>query len=121
LCDVGCTAKFTDDNLTVTHDDIAVITGHRYRRTPLWTVPINVSSTSPPHTALAVNHHTETPDLLARAHAALFSPIISTLRAAIARNFIPDFPGLSAASLRQYTPSSVAAIKGHLDQVRQHI
>jgi hypothetical protein len=68
----------TADDLTVTHDDITVLTGNRDLRKILWT-------------ALAFN-----------ARAALFSPTLSTMRPAIARNIIPEFPGLSAASLWPY-------------------
>lgn len=121
LCDDGCTATFTAADLTVTHDDDTVLTGHRDPRTRLWYVPIQVATPSPIHTALAVHHHHKTAELVAWAHAALFSPALSTLRNAVARNFVPDFPGLSAASLRQHPPTSVATIKGHLDQVRQNI
>lgn len=121
LCDVGCIATFTANDLTVTHDDLTVLTGNRNPETRLWTVPITVNTSPTPATALAVNHLTKTAELVAWAHAALFSPSLSTLRAAVARNFLPDFPGLNAASLRQHPPPSVATIKGHLDQVRQNI
>jgi hypothetical protein len=57
-------------------------------------------------------------ELVAFAHAALFSPAISTLHAALAKGFIPNFPGLTAKTLRRYPPQSGPMIKGHLDQNR---
>ena len=57
-------------------------------------------------------------DLVAFAHAALFSPTLSTLDKALKQGFLTNFPGLTQKTLRQYPPQSPAMIKGHLDQTR---
>jgi hypothetical protein len=107
LCDEGCGATFTAEDITVTHDDITVLHGIRDNDTRLWTVPITVRTTPNPdtepvlsNTALAVNHHSKTAELVAWAHAALFSPTLSTLQAAIAQKFNPRFarPHLDVAT-----------------------
>lgn len=55
------------------------------------------------------------------AHAALFSPALTTLSAALDRNFITDIPGLTSQSIRLHPPISAATVKGHLDQVRKNL
>jgi hypothetical protein len=58
--------------------------------------------------------------LVAFAHAALFSPSLTTLVLALAKGYIPNLPGLSTATLRCHPPNSAAMVKGHLDQSRQN-
>ncbi len=59
--------------------------------------------------------------LVAFAHAALFSPALSTLDVALQRDLLPHFPGLSRETLRRHPPVSIAMTKGHMDQIRQNI
>jgi hypothetical protein len=59
-------------------------------------------------------------ELVAFAHAALFSPAPSTLLA-IALNkkgFVQNFPGLK--KMAKYPPRSYAMVKGHMDQTRKN-
>jgi hypothetical protein len=58
-------------------------------------------------------------DLVAFAHAALFSPVLSTLEKALQSNFLLNFPGLTTDTLRRHPPHSKAMVMGHLDQTRQ--
>ncbi len=51
-------------------------------------------------------------------HAAFFSPSVSTFADAVRKGFI-SLPGLTAALILAYPPTSVATAKGHLDQARQ--
>ena len=60
-------------------------------------------------------------ELIAFSHAALFSPVLSTLEYALRSNFIIHFPGLTVPLLRKYPPKSLATAKGHLDQIRKNI
>ncbi|GAX09321.1 hypothetical protein FisN_6Lu323 [Fistulifera solaris] len=59
--------------------------------------------------------------LVAFAHAALFSPALSTLNVALQRDLLPHFPGLSCDALCQHPPLSVATAKGHMDQIRKNL
>jgi hypothetical protein len=70
--------------------------------------------------ALAVNDTKKPAEIVAFAHAALFSPSLSTLQKALDRNYVVGFPGLTAQTLRRHPPRSIATIKGHLDQSRQN-
>ena len=142
LCDAGCTAEFTANELRVLHLNKVVLTG---RRTPstnqLWQVnappppppvaskqelttttpTVSTSTTAPskPLALLAVNPSTTPADLVAFAHAALFSPATTTLQKAVDLNYVTGFPGLSSRSLKKHTPVSEATAKGHLDQARK--
>ncbi len=77
---------------------------------------------SPPclqHSYAALN--TATPaKVVVFAHAALFSPALSTLHQALQRGYLPNFMGLTTQALKKYPPQSVAMIKGHLNQTRKN-
>jgi hypothetical protein len=83
-------------------------------------VPLQIPPPAPIHTSHFVNAINKTPQLVAFAHAALFSPALTTLRKALDRNFLPDFPGLTSRTLRDHPPPSLATDKGHLDQHRKN-
>ena len=59
-------------------------------------------------------------ELVAFAHAALFSPALSTLHGALARGYLSHFLGLTTKTLTKHPPQSVAMVKDHLDQARQN-
>jgi hypothetical protein len=66
-----------------------------------------------------MSHHVgkqSTTDLVAFAHATLFSPSLSTLEKALNNGYLTNFPGLNAQSLRKFPPASAPKAKGHLDQ-----
>jgi len=128
LCNANCTATFTADTVTVTHNGNTIICGTCTNATNLWTATLQqddpITHKPKQHTpqpqANNVNHTRKTAELVAFAHGTLFSPAIITLRQALWRNYIHNFPGLTEKSLRQHPPLSVATIKGHLDQSRQN-
>jgi hypothetical protein len=53
-------------------------------------------------------------ELVAFAHAALFSPAPSTLAIALKKGFVHNFPGLTEKTLTKYPLRSYAMVKGHL-------
>ena len=128
LCDAGCSIELDATTLTVTHKNTVVLTGTRTAQTRLWQVDREtptVDRETP--TAKVVPHFTNaaigsaTPaETVAFAHAALFSPALSTLHAALEKGYLHNFPGLTARSLRKYPPRSAPMVKGHLDQARQN-
>ena len=91
----------------------------------LWTFTIPVSpvpSNLPPiATALSTIGYPKAAELVAYAHAALFSPALSTLELALQRGYVRHFPGLTLQTLRRHPPASVATAKGHLDQTRKNV
>ena len=83
FCDSGCTAIFNADNVTISLDDTVLLTGHRDCTTKLW--HLSLPGPDPvPHCANAAIGAATPADLVAFAHAALFSPTLSTLSAALA-------------------------------------
>jgi hypothetical protein len=122
LCDAGCTIAFTATEVTVSVNDAIVLIGHRTPDTRLWHFPLPTSAPTPSmcHSAMASIGSATPSDLVAFAHAALFSPTLSTLNLALTKGFITHFPGLTPTLLRKYPPHSAATIKGHMDQARQN-
>jgi hypothetical protein len=61
------------------------------------------------------------PDLVALAHATLFSSTISALQVALKNNFLLNFQVLLLLTLNKYPPHSIATAKGHMNQQQQRI
>jgi hypothetical protein len=125
LCDSGCTAAFTAHDVSIKLDGQIILTGVRSPFTRLWSVDLpalpvpRTPTPSPihlgPQQANTTRLSAGPSELVAFAHASLFSPALSTLSSALDKHLIPNFPGLSAASLWKYPPLSAPMIKGHLD------
>ncbi|KAI2506705.1 Reverse transcriptase (RNA-dependent DNA polymerase) [Fragilaria crotonensis] len=136
LCDSGCRVTFDAVSVTVHHHERLLLTGERTPATGLWhlsLVPPDVACTAraeelplsaacplPCSTCASVVQSATPSELVAFAHAALFSPSLSTLHGALERGFLPNFLGLTARKLRTHPPPSVAMVKGHLDQTRKN-
>jgi len=116
LCDAGCDVAFTADRVTIKHNDKVILQGHRTASTKLWELDIQPTT----HKANAAVGSATPAELVAFAHAALFSPALSTLAEALRRGHLPEFAGLTLQRLRQYPPQSIAMMQGHMDQERQH-
>jgi hypothetical protein len=60
-------------------------------------------------------------EMVAFCHAAMYSPVISTMETAMKKGFLPPFTGLSEATLKKYPPPLEATTMGHLDNRRKNI
>ena len=124
LCDAGCVATFTATSVLITYEGTVVLTGERTPATQLWHIhlpPLPPAPRAPlAHAACTAIGAAGPAQLVAFAHASLFSPALSTLETALRKGFLPNLPGLSLASLRAYPPCSAPMIKGHLDQERKN-
>jgi Reverse transcriptase (RNA-dependent DNA polymerase) len=119
-------------NLTTCHETARPATGDAPEYPPDTTptdeptITINVSNPNLPDRCPlqanpVMNAPNNTPaDLVAFAHAALFSPAISTLKTALDKGFLPPFTGLTATTLARYPPSLDATAMGHLDAQRKN-
>jgi hypothetical protein len=77
---------------------------------------------APPHYAATAIGSPPASALVSLAHAALFSPPLSTLEQALLNGYLVNFPGFTLATLCKHPPYSFATIKeGHLDQTRQNL
>jgi len=130
LCDAGCIVTFTATAVTCEWNEQIILVGHRAPKTRLWHLelpnsdPVRSSSPishSPTQQANATIGAATPAQLVAFAHATLFSPPLSTLEQALKKGYLTNFPGLTATLLRKYPPQSIPMIKGHLDQTRQNL
>ena len=104
LCDAGCHVSFTATNMIVSYAKQIVLTGLRTPITRLWqfTMPTQAEPTSPEpiaETPLAAIGSAMPAELIRFAHAALFSPVLSTLEEALKKGYLTNFPGLTAKLL----------------------
>lgn len=131
LCDAGCTVTFDATSVTVQLDDTQLLSGSRDLDTGLWHLSLVVAAVPNAHDtplvaapllhrSYAATQSATTAELVAFAHAALFSPALSTLKVALDRGYIAHFMGLTAHSLAKHPPASVPMIKGHMDQARKN-
>jgi hypothetical protein len=106
--DAGC-ITFDDKTATIDYDNVTVLTGSNHTlHTHLWhinipTTPTGASTDQPIESAYAIGATTPA-QLFMFAHAALFSPALSTLNQALQAGFLLNFPGLSSKLLRKYPP-----------------
>ena len=109
------------DAVTITLLDSTVMKGFRSPTTRLWNLQLPTPVAPLSGSALAAQHSATPAELVAFAHASLFSPALSTLSTALTNGYVKDFPGLTAKLLRKHPPRSVAMVKGHLDQSRKNL
>lgn len=126
VCDAGCVVDFNANNACIRHNDIVVLQGHHMPTTQLWhadvpdapldsanaaelVAPVAQANAVVPiapiaqANAVVVRSATAT-ELVSFAHASLLSPSLSTLANALNKGCLPNFPGLSSRTLRDYPP-----------------
>jgi hypothetical protein len=116
LCDAGYYVHFDAAIVRILDGDVCVLTGTHNSTNGMWEI-----------NALCTEHHDNAlgtriaAKLVVSAHATLFSPALSTLENALSHNYLTNFPGLTAQSLRKHPPRSLAMTnKGHMDQTRKN-
>jgi hypothetical protein len=119
LTDAGYISVFDAKRLRIydstTIDTIAdqpcVLTGTRHDTpTGMWHIDVPIQ----PHLINRIGTPTMA-DLVAFAHATLFSPALSTLEQSLIRGYITNFPGLTATNLRRHPQPNL-----HSDGQRTH-
>ena len=113
LCDADCKATFTRAEVRIHHNGTCILSGQCDPVTQLWhvNVPTRPSPISlPPGIPPAHDECNETiglpkdSDMVAFAHASLFSPTLSTLAKVLKSNFLTNFPGLTINTLCRHPP-----------------
>ena len=132
LCDAGCIVAFDAKTVTVRLAGKRIMDGLHTPDNGLWQLSLvppadlaPVPIEQPPlaqflHQSFAALNSATPAELVAFAHATLFSNALSTLATALTRGFLPQFIGLTAKALRKHPPVSIAKVKGHLDQSRKN-
>jgi hypothetical protein len=115
LCDAGCNVTFDAKTVTVCYNNGTVLSGTRTAATKLWHLQVPPTQ----HQANRAVGSATPAQIVAFAHAALFSPALSTHEAALQQGYLTNFPGLTTRSLRKHPPQSYAMVKGHLDHTQQ--
>ena len=98
LCDAGCEATFDKQKVTITKDQITLISGQRDSRTGLWRIPLDIQNMPTNTIQYQCNSAYQTntiSDLIAFLHATAFSPAPSTWIQAIQKGFFQSWPGLT--------------------------
>ena len=114
-------AIFVHDKVTVYFRAAIILTGTRSAETDwLWIIDGDQPTEPVRHAMQAINQSARASDLVAFAHASFFSPNIVTLKTALHKNYITNFPGLNVNSLTRHAPHSQATVKGHLNRVRKN-
>lgn len=117
LWDVGCDVTFTTTTVTVKHKYDIVLTG-THTPSGLWHFAIPTTALlhqTHEDVALSTIGYPNAAELVAYAHVTFFSAALSTLEHALQKVYVGNLPGLTAITLWQHPPTSVATIKGHLD------
>ena len=127
LCDIGCTAMFNRQTVTIKLGNTIILTGKRDRTTGLWMAPMpNKAVVQAPNCRpgpVQAYNVVRAPqaDRISLLHAACFSPVISTWTEAIAKGHFAAWPGLTAKAVLRNPPKSLAMTKGHLNQIRKNL
>ena len=112
LCDHGCIAMFTKDDLQVFQNKKIVLQGYRNSTDGLWDVPLQ-------HKKETINYvlkQNKTQFELAQyLHACAFSPAMDTFTKAIKNGNFISWPGINDFNFKSLIKTTVATAKGHLD------
>ena len=120
LCYAGCTATFTDTDVSITHQQYTILTGSKDPSSTLWHIPIPKHlPTLSPSSASAVQGIASDAAFVRFVHATFGSPALSTFHKAIRRNYLASFPHLTLSIALAHPVNSTATAQGHLDQKRQ--
>jgi hypothetical protein len=118
LCDDDCIAIFNKYDVKILKKDKIIITGTRTRN-GLWHLPITAPVSHQANGILRLDKPKE--ELAIYHHAALGSPVPSTLLRAIRQGHLTTFPGLTTELISKHLPKSIATTLGHQDQEAKNL
>ena len=117
LCNNGCVATFTNEDVHITKDGLTVLHHGKDKLEHLWNVelPTPIDATS----ASAILRSDTDASFATFMHTALGSPALSTLLRAVRKGYLSSYPRLTATMVTTYLSLTAATARGHLDQHRQ--
>ena len=122
LCNLGCTATFTDTHCHIPYEDNNVLSTAKLASANLWHIPLPL-----PHAPMlrpAANATillSSDRNFVAFAHAALGSPTLSTFLRAVKFGYLHHWPRLTTNLILAHPPHTIATAQGHLNQQRQGV
>lgn len=123
LCNAGCTATFTGQQITITHGGRVVMQNSKSKQEPLWHIQLpNTPAKALASTAIynpAPTNSSKDSAFVHFIHAALGSPALSSFTQAIRANYLPSLSRLTTALVTAHPPHTIPTALGHLDQNRQ--
>ena len=119
LCDHGCDATFTAQDVKITHNDDTLINGKRDDETGLWTL-VTKKRQPKQHGANNVHQLESKGNLVKFLHQCCFSPTTTTWLQAVKAGYFATWPGLTCELIQKHLPKSEATTKGHLRQQFQN-
>jgi hypothetical protein len=119
FCDAGCTATFSATEVTIDYQGRTVLTGTR-DPPGLWKTTQQPTTATTEYMANGAYSSQLKSNAVKFLHAACFSPTTSTWTKAINHGFFRSWPMLTAKTVRQHLPKSVATAMGHMDQSRKN-
>jgi hypothetical protein len=121
FCDAGCTAIFSATEVAINFQGKTVLKGTR-QPPGLWKTTQQPTTTMVSSIGMANGAFSNQlkSNALKFLHAACFSPTTATWTKAINHGFFCSWPMLTAKTVRQHLPKSVATAMGHMDQSRKN-
>ena len=117
LCNSGCIATFTKDNVHVSKDGYTVIDSKKPATESLWHVELPSCLHSVAGSAIL---RSDTDEAFTKfIHTSFGSPVLSTFLQAVRKGFLAAYPRLMPAMISAYLSPTAATARGHLDQHRQ--
>ena len=118
LCNNGCVATFTSDDVHVTCEGLTVLHHQKDKAASLWNLQLPDQTTHA--TAASAILRSDTDEVFATfIHKAFGSPVMSTLLQAVRKSYLSAYPRLTASMVSAYISLTAATARGHLDQHRR--
>lgn len=127
MCRAGCSATFTDTDVSVHYNEQLILRGDKNAHASLWHVPLPPVIYATPSVASAVTTfdpaptaHSNDADFVRFMHAAFGSPALSTFQHAVRSHYMPSLPRLTISNVLAHPPHTLPTALGHLDQTRNN-
>ena len=124
LCDDNCVVVLNKTSAHVYKNNKQLLQGTRNLSDRLWDIQIPIIAL-PQHITQQVNaiirKDTTKNSLTEYLYRSCFSPPLSTLRVAIARDHFLTWPGFQDKNVCKYLAETMATAKGHLDQEMKNL
>jgi hypothetical protein len=120
LCDNGCNATFTQEQVTVSKNGKCVMYRSRDPRSRLWRVDLKQKFEAKHAQCNHAHDNSNQKDVINYLHAACFSPVKSTWITEIKIGHFTSWPGLTEHAVEKHLSKSTSTTKVRLNQQRKN-